>query len=208
MDEKGIVITGIGVYAAVGNNRKAFWEGMTAGVSGAGPITGFDPSGYKSRIAAQVKDFDPEQYLTKKRSRRMSRFSQLASCAALQAVSDAGLTLESLDLSRVGTVIGTAAGDYENLEAEHRKLLEKGPGYGHPLSVPMIIPNMSSANVAIDLGISGPNLGVATACSSGAHAIALASLILRSGATDVMLAGGAEAAISPLTVNAYGCMGV
>ncbi len=208
MDEKGIVITGIGVYAAVGNNRKAFWEGMTAGVSGAGPITGFDPSGYKSRIAAQVKDFDPEQYLTKKRSRRMSRFSQLASCAALQAVSDAGLTLESLDLSRVGTVIGTAAGDYENLEAEHRKLLEKGPGYGHPLSVPMIIPNMSSANVAIDLGISGPNLGVATACSSGAHAIALASLILRSGATDVMLAGGSEAAISPLTVNAYGCMGV
>ncbi len=208
MDEKGIVVTGIGVYAAVGNNRKAFWDALTAGVSGAGPITGFDPSGYKSRIAGEIKDFDPEEFLSKKRARRMSRFSQLASSAALQAVSDAGLTLESLDLSRVGTVIGTAAGDYENLEAEHRRLLERGPGYGHPLSVPMIIPNMSSANVAIDLGISGPNIGVATACSSGAHAIALSSLILRSGAADVMLAGGAEAAISPLTVNAYGCMGV
>jgi 3-oxoacyl-[acyl-carrier-protein] synthase II len=208
VDKKGIVVTGLGVYAAVGNNRKAFWDALTAGVSGAGPITGFDPSGYKSRIAAQVKDFDPEQYLAKKRVRRMSRFSQMASCAALQAVSDAGLALESLDLARIGTVIGTAAGDYENLEAEHQKLLERGPGYGHPRSVPMIIPNMSSANVSIDLGISGPNLGITTACSSGAHAIALASLILQNGAADVMLAGGAEAAISPLTVNAYGCMGV
>lgn len=196
------------MYAAVGNGRKAFWDALTAGVSGAGPITIFDPAGYRSRIAAQVKDFDPQEYLSKKRVRRMSRFSQLASCAALQAVSDAGLTLESLDRSRIGTVIGTAAGDYENLEAEHQRLLERGPGFGHPLSVPMIIPNMSSANVSIDLGISGPNLGIVTACSSGAHAIALSSLILQTGGADVMLAGGAEAAISPLTVNAYGCMGV
>ncbi len=208
MNYSSIAITGIGVYAAVGNNRKEFWDALTAGRSGAGPISGFDASRFKSRVAAEIKNFDPEQYLTKKRARRMARFSQLASCAALQAVEDAGLTLDSLEPSRVGTVIGTAAGDYENLEAEHKKLLERGPGFGHPLSVPMIIPNMSSANVAIDIGISGPNLGIATACSSGAHAIGVASLMLKSGTADIMLAGGAEAAISPLTVNAYGCMGV
>ncbi|MFO7848935.1 MAG: beta-ketoacyl-ACP synthase II, partial [Spirochaetia bacterium] len=105
-------------------------------------------------------------------------------------------------------VVGTAAGDYTHLESQHKNLLDKGPGYGHPLSVPLIIPNMSSANVGIDLNITGPNIGTATACASGAHALAIAALLIRSGSADVMLAGGAEAAISPLTVNAYGCMGV
>jgi 3-oxoacyl-[acyl-carrier-protein] synthase II len=113
-----------------------------------------------------------------------------------------------MDPARIGTVIGTAAGDYTNLEQQHQTLLEKGPGNGHPLAVPMIIPNMSSANIGIDLGITGPNLGVATACSSGAHAIAMAALLLKGGGADVLLAGGSEAAITPLTVNAYGCMGV
>ena len=185
-----------------------FWNSLIAGASGADHIRGFDTTGYKSKIAAEVKNFTPEQYLSKKRVRRMSRFSQLASCAALQAVEDSGLELEKIDPLRVGAVMGTAAGDYTNLETQHQTLLEKGPGFGHPLAVPMIIPNMSSANIGIDLDIYGPNLGVATACASGAHALAMASLILRSGEADVMLAGGAEAAISPLTVNAYGCMGV
>ncbi|MFO8063699.1 MAG: beta-ketoacyl-ACP synthase II [Spirochaetota bacterium] len=203
-----IAVTGIGVYSPIGNNRKDFWTALVQGVSGAGPITGFDASGFKSTVAAEIKDFDPHQYLSKKRARRMSRFSQLASSAALQAAEDAGLETHNMDPLRVGTVIGTAAGDYVNLEAQHKILLEKGPGNGHPLAVPMIIPNMSSANVAIDLGISGPNLGVATACSSGSHAIAMAALVLKSGEADVMFAGGSEAAITPLTVNAYGTMGV
>ncbi|HDQ14884.1 MAG TPA: beta-ketoacyl-[acyl-carrier-protein] synthase II [Sediminispirochaeta sp.] len=201
-------VTGIGIYSSIGNNRHDFWNSLIAGASGADHIRGFDTTGYKSKIAAEVKNFTPEQYLSKKRVRRMSRFSQLASCAALQAVEDSGLELEKIDPLRVGAVMGTAAGDYTNLETQHQTLLEKGPGFGHPLAVPMIIPNMSSANIGIDLDIYGPNLGVATACASGAHALAMASLILRSGEADVMLAGGAEAAISPLTVNAYGCMGV
>jgi 3-oxoacyl-[acyl-carrier-protein] synthase II len=208
MENARIAVTGIGIYSSIGNNRRDFWKSLVDGISGADYIRGFDTTGYKSRIAAEVKDFTPEEYLSKKRARRMSRFSQLSSCAALQAIEDSGLDLEKIDPLRVGAAIGTAAGDYTNLETQHRTLLEKGPGFGNPLAVPMIIPNMSSANIGIDLNIYGPNLGVATACASGAHALAMAALILRSGDADVMLAGGAEAAISPLTVNAYGCMGV
>ena len=208
METTRIAVTGIGIYSSIGNSRQEFWDALISGESGAGHIQCFDASGFKSRVAAEIKNFAPEDYLPKKRIRRMARFSQIATCAALQAVEDSGLEIESMDPLRIGTVVGTAAGDYENLEKEHKNLLEKGPGYGHPLAVPMIIPNMSSANIGIDLQLSGPNLGVASACSSGAHALAMAALVLRSGGADVMLAGGAEAAITPLTVNAYGCMGV
>lgn len=203
-----IWVTGIGVYSAVGNNRREFWTALQEGRSGAGEITAFDTTGHKCRIGAEIRDFNPEEFLSKKRIRRMARFSQLASCAALQAVADAGLDLDSEDRSRVGTVIGTAAGDYENLEAQYRTLIEKGPGNGNPLAVPKIIPNMSSSNVGIDLGIHGPNLGMVTACSSGAHAIAIAAGVLRAGGADVMVAGGAESTITPLVVDAYACMGV
>ncbi|TVQ37408.1 MAG: beta-ketoacyl-[acyl-carrier-protein] synthase II [Spirochaetaceae bacterium] len=203
-----IFVTGIGVFCAVGHDRRQFWDALCSGMSGAAAITAFDAAGQKCRVAAEVKAFEPEQYLSAKRIRRMARFSQLASCAALQAVADAGLDLQSEDSSRVGTVIGTAAGDYRNLEAQYRTLVDKGPGFGNPLAVPRIIPNMSSANVGIDLAIHGPNLGMVTACSSGAHAIAIAAALMRSGGVDVMLAGGAESTITPLVVDAYACMGV
>ena len=208
MNTSRVAVTGIGVYSSIGNNRKDFWDALVNGTPGGGHIRSFDASGYKSQVAAAIKEFKPEEFLSKKRIRRMSRFSQISTCAALQAVQDSGLEIESMDPLQIGTIVGTAAGDYTNLEAQHKTLLEKGPGFGHPLAVPMIIPNMSSANIGIDLHISGPNLGVASACASGAHALAMAALVLRSGGADVMLAGGAEAAISPLTVNAYGCMGV
>jgi 3-oxoacyl-[acyl-carrier-protein] synthase II len=208
MQNTRVAVTGIGVHTAVGHDRESFWKALVSGTSGAGPIRGFDASGFHSRIAAEITDFDPHGRLSRKRARRMSRFSQMASSAALQAAADAGLEIDRLDGERTGTVIGTAAGDYVNLEQQHQVLLEQGPGHGNPLAVPLIIPNMSSANVAIDLGIEGPNLGVATACSSGGHGIAMGSLLLRSGLTDLVFAGGSEAAITPLTVNAYGCMGV
>ncbi len=208
MNNQKIVVTGIGVYSAVGNNRQEFWHGLTNGVSGADEIAAFDASDHKCRVAAEIKQFAPERYLSNKRIRRMARFSQLASCAALQAVDDAGLELERENRARVGCVIGSAAGDYEHLEAQYRTLVEKGPGFGNPLAVPKIIPNMSSANVGIDLGIHGPNLGMVTACASGAHAIAIAATLLRAGGADVMLAGGSESTITPLVVDAYACMGV
>ena len=207
-DHDRIYVTGIGVYCAVGNDRREFWDALCSGVSGAAEIAAFDTTGHRCRVAAEVKSFEPQRHLSNKRIRRLARFSQLASCAALQAVADAGLDLESEDRARVGAVVGTAAGDYENLEAQYRTLIEKGPGFGNPLAVPKIIPNMSSANVGIDLGIHGPNLGMATACSSGAHAIAIAAALMRGGAADVMLAGGAESTITPLVVDAYACMGV
>ena len=208
MQEERIAVTGLGVFTAIGKTPQDFWEALVSGRSGAGPIEGFDATGFKSTIAAEIRGFDPREYLPRKRAKRMSRFSQLASSAALEAASNAGVDLSAVDPTRVGTVIGTAAGDYTNLEHQHQVLLEEGPNHGNPLAVPLIIPNMSSANVAIDLGIEGPNLGVATACSSGAHAVAMASLLLRSGSVDMVFAGGSEAAITPLTVNAYGCMGV
>jgi len=208
MEQTRIAVTGIGVYSAIGNNKKEFWNGLIEGKSGAGAISTFDTTDYKSKIAAEIKGFAPQEFLSRKRIRRMSRFSQLASCAAIQAVQESEIQLDTMDPLRTGAVVGTAAGDYENLEAQHQKLLEKGPGFGNPLAVPMIIPNMSSANIGIDLGLTGPNIGITTACASGGHAIAMAAMILKTGGADVMFAGGAEAAISPITVNAYGCMGV
>jgi 3-oxoacyl-[acyl-carrier-protein] synthase II len=203
-----IAVTGMGVCTALGNDVATFWQGLQQGRSAGAAITSFDPAGFHSRVAAEIKDFDPSPLLGRKRVRRMACFSQMASYAALQAIAAAGIDLDTVDRHRVGTVVGTAAGDYHHLEEQYRTLLEKGPGNGFPLAVPLIIPNMSAANTAIDLGITGPNLGIATACSSGAHAIAMAAMVLRSGSADVMVAGGAEAAITPLTVDAYGCMGV
>ncbi len=208
MSKQRIFVTGIGVYSAIGNTRREFQQALAAGASGAGSITAFDATEHLCRVAAEVKDFAPERYLSKKRIRRMARFSQLASCAALQASDDAGLDLATEDRSRIGCVIGSAAGDYENLESQYRSLIEKGPGNGNPIAVPKIIPNMSSANVGIDLGVHGANLGMVTACSSGAHAIAISAALMRSGTADVMFAGGSESTITPLVVDAYACMGV
>ncbi|MFW5694767.1 MAG: beta-ketoacyl-ACP synthase II [Alkalispirochaeta sp.] len=203
-----IAITGLGICSSAGQTVDQFWDSLTAGRSMAGTIELFDPERHQCRIAAEIHDFDPKPVVGRKRTRRMARFSQMASVAAIHAVTSSGIDLERIDRTRVGCVIGTAAGDYYHLEQQHQTLLENGPGNGFPLAVPLIIPNMSSANIAIDLGVSGPNFGVTSACSSGAHALAMAVMILRSGSADVVIAGGAEAAISPLTVNAYGCMGV
>ncbi|MFW5827561.1 MAG: beta-ketoacyl-ACP synthase II [Alkalispirochaeta sp.] len=207
-ERERVAITGLGVCSAVGQTIGEFWTSLTEGRSAAGAIELFDATGHLCRIAAEIPDFDPKPVVGRKRTRRMARFSQMASLSAQQAVDSSGIDLQQIDRTRVGCVIGTAAGDYYHLEEQHQTLLEKGPGNGFPLAVPLIIPNMSSANIAIDLGISGPNFGVTSACSSGAHAVAMGAMLLRSGSADVVIAGGAEAAISPLTVNAYGCMGV
>jgi 3-oxoacyl-[acyl-carrier-protein] synthase II len=203
-----IAITGIGVISSIGCSKDRFWDNLVAGVSGAGPITAFDPTGFDSRIACEVKDFVPQDHLDKRRARSMARFSQFASAASLQAVKDAGVDLANYDPARVGCVIGAAAGDYEILEAQHASLLSNGPGHGNPLAVPKIIPNMASSNAAIDLGARGPNVAVLSACATGAHSIGAAMDQLCLGYADVMLAGGTEATISPLVVDSYACMRV
>ena len=206
--DNDVVVTGLGVVSSLGLDSVEFWESLKEGKSGANHITHFDTEGHRSKVAAQIKNFQPELRLGKKRIRRMARFSQLASYSALEAMERAGIDREKEDSSRIGCSVGTAAGDYYHLEAQHRSLLENGPGKGDPMAVPKIIPNMSSANVAVDLGINGPNFGTASACTSSSHSLALAAMMIQSGLADVMIAGGAESTMTPLVIDSYGSMGV
>jgi 3-oxoacyl-[acyl-carrier-protein] synthase II len=203
-----IAVTGIGVFSSIGCTRHSFWDALVAGVSGVKPISAFDASRHKTRIASEVSSFRPEAFLVHKQIRRMARVSQFAVCAAVEAIRDAGLDLDKENVSRIGCVIGSAAGDYNTLEEQFVRFREKGPGVVNALTIPKVIPNMPACNAAISLGISGPNLGVSTACATGAHAIGMALAILRQGWADIVLAGGAESTITPFVVDGYSCMGV
>ncbi|OQY35325.1 MAG: beta-ketoacyl-[acyl-carrier-protein] synthase II [Spirochaetaceae bacterium 4572_59] len=203
-----IVVTGIGTITAIGLNKDEFWKNLTAGVSGADQIKAFDTEGFKSTIACEVKGFKASDYIEKKSARKMTRFSQLAVCAAVEAVKDAALDFSTIEPERAGCVIGSAAGDYEVLEKQFAILAERGPGRGNPLAVPKIIPNMAAGNVAIELGIHGPNFAALSACATGVHSIAMAMNMLQLGQADVMVAGGTESTITPLVVDSYACMKV
>lgn len=203
-----VAVTGIGVFSSIGCRRDIFWNNLVAGVSGIKTISAFDATGNKSRVASEVVPFEPERYMNIKQARRMARVSQLAVCAGMEAMKDAGLSIEGLDAYRVGCVIGSAAGDYYTLEEQLLRFREKGPGSVNALTVPKVIPNMPACNLALSLGIHGPNLGVSTACATGAHAIGMARGILRQGLADVVLAGGAESTITPFVVDGYSSMGV
>ena len=205
---RDIVVTGIGTITPIGLNREEFWKNLTEGVSGADYIKGFNTEGFRSRIACEVKGFTAGDYISPRSARKMTRFSQLAVCASVEAVKDSGVNLENINPLRAGCIMGSAAGDYEVLEKQFATLAEKGPGRGNPLAVPKIIPNMAAGNVAIELGIHGPNMAVLSACATGAHSIGMAMQILQLGQADVMIAGGTESTISPLVVDAYGCMKV
>jgi 3-oxoacyl-[acyl-carrier-protein] synthase II len=203
-----VVVTGLGVISPIGCTHEVFWKNLVAGSSGAGPIGAFDASGFASRIACEVKDFAPEGYIDKKRIKRMARYSQMASVAARMALEDSGVELDQLDSARVGCTIASAAGDFATVESQHSTLLGKGPGHGAPLAVPRMLVNMPSSNAAIDLGVHGPNVAPVSACATGAHSIGAAHDMLTLGHADLMFAGGVEAAITPLVVDSYACMGV
>jgi 3-oxoacyl-[acyl-carrier-protein] synthase II len=193
---RDIVVTGVGLISSIGCSKAAFWNALAAGISGVRPIGAFDASAHRTQIASEVTSFDPGSMLDRKQLRRMARVSQFAVCAGLGAVADAGLELENEDPSRIGCVIGSAAGDYSNIEEQLLRFEAKGAGSVNALTIPKVIPNMPSCNVAIRLGIHGPNLGVSTACATGCHAIGMALGILRQGYADVILAGGAESTIT------------
>jgi len=203
-----IVVTGIGVVSSLGCSVEKFWGNLVAGESGAARIAAFDPSEYGSAIACEVRDFAPEDYLDKKRGKRMARFSQMAAAAALMSVKDSGLDLDAIGRENVGCVIGSAAGDYDVLYSQFETHKAKGPTHGNALAVPKIIANMASSNAAIELGVMGPNIAVLSACATGAHSIGSAMDMLKLGYADAMLAGGSEAAIHPLVVDSYDCMRV
>ena len=201
--ERRVVITGLGVVSPVGSSVTKFWENLTAGKSGIGRITKFDPEGFPVQIAGEVKDFDPLEYFEKKEVRRTDPFIQFAVGAAVQAVKDAGLEEFDVDKNRVGVLIGSGIGGLTTIEEQHRILLEKGPRRISPFCVPMEIINMASGLVSIRFGYKGPNISVVTACATGTHAIGEAYRTIQYGDADVMVAGGAESCITPLSVAGF-----
>jgi len=203
MEQKRVVITGMGPITPIGTGTEAYWRALLDGVSGVGPITHFDASEYPTRIAAEVKDFDPEQYVERKEAKRMDRFVQLAVAASKLAVEDAGLNIQGYNADRIGVLIGSGIGGTSTWEEQHSVLLEKGPRRVSPFFVPMLISDMASGMVSILLGAKGPNLGIVSACATATHAIGEAFEIIKRGDADVMLAGGSEAAITPLSVAGF-----
>jgi len=197
-----VVVTGLGVVAPLGNDVDTFWRRLVAGDSGVGEVTRFDTTGYRVHIAAEVQDFDPEDYLAKRQVRRLDLFSLYAVAAAKIAAADAGFD-PGPEAERVGAVVGSGVGGLQTLHTETNKLLTKGPERVNPLLVPMMIPNMGAAHVSLELGAKGPLSATCTACAAGSDAIGYAARIIRSGEADVMFAGGSEAPISPIGISGF-----
>jgi 3-oxoacyl-[acyl-carrier-protein] synthase II len=201
-----VMITGLGAVSPIGNDVPTMWRNALAGRSGAGPITQFDASGYKTQFACEVKDFDASPLLGKKEARRLDRFAQLAVSAAKQALDDSGLPVTPESSWRCGVYIGTGIGGIGTLEDEIRLLVAKGSDRVSPFLVPMMLPDMAAAQVAIRFGLRGPNMAVVTACASGNNAIGDAAECIRRDTADVMLAGGAESAITPISIAGFANM--
>lgn len=204
MAEHRIVVTGLGIISPVGNSVASFWESLKEGKSGIGPLTSFDPAKFDSRIAGEVKGFDPGAFgMSFKDAKRMDKFVQYAVAAAKQAIEGSRLDLGTEDLTRIGVVIGSGIGSLYTIEEQHKIMLEKGPSRMSPFLIPMLIVNEAAGNVGIVFGLKGPNTCVATACASGSHAIGDAMRVLQRGDADVMVAGGTESCIVPTGVGGF-----
>lgn len=198
-----VVITGLGAITPVGNDVQTFWRSLKEKKVGIGPITYFDTSDYKVKIAAQVKDFEGKNYMDAKAAKRMELFSQYAVAAAKEALEDSEINLEKEDPYRIGVAVGSGIGSLQAMEREHKKLLDKGPGRVNPMLVPLMICNMAAGNVAIQFGLKGKNINVVTACATGTHSIGEAFRSIQYGEADVMLAGGSESSITPIGVAGF-----
>ncbi len=201
-----VVVTGMGALCAIGNDVASIWDAAIAGRSGIGPITRFDAEGFETRFAGEVKGFDAAAMVGRKESRRMDRFSQLSIVAARQAVEQSGLDIAA-EPTRVGTLIATGMGGMETFEAGTEAMLNGGPRRVSPFFVPMMLANMASGNVAIDLGTKGPNYAPVSACAASGHAIGEGTLMIRNGLADAMVVGGGEAPITRMGIAGFGSMG-
>ncbi len=190
-----VVVTGMGAITPIGNDVSSFWEGLKNGKNGIGPITHFDTTDYKAKLAAEVKDFDPTVYMDKRESKRMDRYCHFALAAAKQAAAQAGIAEGMFDPYRAGVFFGSGVGGLAVFEDEFTKLLEKGPGRVSPLCIPEMISNMGAAHISMALGFKGESICPVTACATGNHAIGEAYRAIRHGYQDIMIAGGAEASI-------------
>jgi 3-oxoacyl-[acyl-carrier-protein] synthase II len=201
-----VVVTGLGAVAPNGIGIESFWKNIVNGVSGIGSITRFDASKHDSRIAGEVQGFDPLQWLEKKEARKMDLFIHFAMAAAQMAYDDSGLKVTADNAERIGVFVGTGMGGIPALEESHKILLEKGPGRISAFFIPSIITNLASGQISMRFGMKGPNLCCSTACATGNHAIGESFRIIQRGEADVMLAGGSEAVITPLTIGGFAAM--
>ncbi len=203
MQDRRVVVTGMGAITPLGNNVADFWEGVKAARNGIGPITHYDTSQHATKIAGEVKGFDPADYMDAKLARRMDRFAQYALAAAFEALACSGLEITEEEAPRVGTLIGSGIGGTETWENNHNALLKGGPRRVSPFFVPMLISNMASGVIAIQTGAKGPSMSVVSACATASHAIGEAWHMIKRDDADVMFAGGAEAAIRPVSYAGF-----
>ncbi len=200
---KRVVVTGMGVIASLGHNVNDFWAGILAGKCGVDRVTLFDAKDYSCQIGAEVRNWDPTQHMDPKEVRRNDRYTHFGFCAAKQAIADAKLDMTKEDADRVGVIIGSGIGGMQTIENQHKVLMERGPRKVSPFMIPSLISNMCGGLVAIELGARGPNFGVVSACSTATHAIGESLRMIRTGEADVMVCGGAEAAITPLAYAGF-----
>ena len=196
----------MGAITPIGNSVEEFWNSIKEGKTGFGSITYFDTADYRCKLAAEVKDFDPTQYMDKKSARRMEQFCQFAVAAAGQAIADAGLIMEQEDPYMVGCSVGSGIGSLQAMEREYDRLKEKGPGRVGPMLVPLMISNMAAGNVSIAYGLKGKSLNVVTACATGTHSIGEAYRTIQYGDADVMVAGGTESSITPIGIAGFSAL--
>ncbi|MFO7310495.1 MAG: beta-ketoacyl-ACP synthase II [Bacillota bacterium] len=201
--KRRVVVTGIGVITPVGIGKEAMWDALARGVSGIGPITRFDASDYPTRFAGEVRDFDPAAYMDRKDARRLDRFIQYAWAATQMALTDANLDPTKVDGERMGVLIGSGIGGIETLEQQVRVLAERGPDRVSPFLVPMMIPDMASGYVSIQIGAKAHNACTVTACASGSNAIGDAARIIQRGEADIMITGGTEASVTPVALAGF-----
>ncbi len=206
VSRRRVVVTGLGAVTPLGNTTEEFWEAVQSGRSGIGPITKFDATGYPTRIAGEVRGFDPLKFVDKKDARRLDPYLQYAMAGAVMAVEDAALDVSTVDGARFGVLVGSGIGGITTLLDTHKILLAKGPDRVSPFFIPMLIINMASGLISIRFGARGPNSSVVTACATGNHAIGDAARLIQRGDADVMIAGGAEAMIVDLTFAGFCAM--
>ena len=200
---KRVVVTGMGAVTPIGIGIEAFWKGIMENQVGIAPITGFDTSEYKAKLSAEVKDFNPKDYIEPKAAKRMDRFSQFAVTASIEAMKDSGLDVSKEDSYRLGVCVGSGVGSLMGIEREYSKLLEKGPNKIHPLSAPLVLGNMAAANIAMTHGFQGKCIDVVTACATGTNSIGEAFRQIQHGELDVILAGGVDSSVSQFGVATF-----